>query len=62
MNQSISIEKAAAELNIPLDFLTMLCNQDEHQKIHHKTVYSKQIRFTPDEIQRAKRKLTNGKK
>ena len=59
MEQSVSLEKASETLNVPPAFLTMLCNHDKKQTFFHLTTYSKHIRFTPDELQRAKKKITN---
>lgn len=57
MTQSISIENAADQLNVPVTFLEQVCKQDKAHKVHHLTVYSKQIRFYPSDIEKIKKQL-----
>lgn len=54
---SISIDQASIMLNMKPEELTAFCNEDTEERYHHRTIFTKRIRFFAADIFRIKTKL-----
>jgi hypothetical protein len=48
--QSMSIDKAADILNVPVSFLEMILKKDKAKKLHHLTAFTQQPRFYQSDL------------
>ena len=57
---SISLEKAAGQLGLTQEELTVICEKDTGQKYHHRTIFTNRIRFFKKELRRIRGMLDRG--